>query len=515
MKRLLKGILPTETKINMSEIAQIENSDRYSIFFLPFIRLSKPVVIGDIEFSDINTNYEAIFKECPVQVRDNFIAISAIFKNHYELKSIRNVGVAKQLSNGSFKAEKSNYKEAVTLANTMLAYAAFESRGTYRLIVSDNFDLHNFYTTEQSHGIVNFQSRYSNLNAVETEKAIVINPYHVFLNELDFSGFRKNILIPAFDALHKVIYSRSNTPQAVHEARRIVRAIQWINNSNTADPHFNSEMLLLFAVIGLETLLDLPGEGGKKGDLMSHSIELLLGESEHLKRYCGELYEQRNKIAHKGESTELRYKNISSHVEICWDLFDRCLKRKLFLLGHIDQEDWIRLSLKGNIDSFLKPNNERITEMLKISMQEVVKKQAVGDNLYLLLHSLNRETDASATKEDIEKAIKHISGLIIYTLENNHFEDDYLSALKENGVDYETEKVSLVELFKKVVDKNEYSQIEHLSPIDSYDSLEKIPKYPSQIKHLGIKDWGHSLNTFYYFLSDLNELYQQFKYRLK
>lgn len=495
----------------MGKAVETISNERYSIFFLPFIRLNKPVIIGNVEFSDIETNRDAIFKDCDPQVKDNFYAISAIFKNHYELKPIRHVGVAKLLSNKSFNAEVENYREIVNSASTLLAYASFEARGTYRLIVSDNFDLHNFYTTKQAHGIVNFQSRYSNLNAVETEKAIVINPYHVFLNELDLPSYRKNILIPAFDALHKVIYSPSSTKQASDEARRIMRAIQWINNSNTADPHFSSEMLLLFAVIGLETLLGLP-EKGRKSELMCHSIELLLGQSEHLRTYCDELYTQRNYIAHKGVSTGLRYKNISSHIEICWDLFDRCLKRKLFLLGHINPEDWIRLSLKGNIDKFLKPNNERIKEILKISMQEVIKKPSVGNNLYLLLHSLNRETDASATKDDIENAIKHISKLIVYVLENNHFESNNLTALKENGVVYKTEKLSLITLFKSVINENKYELIEYLSPIDSYDSLEQIPKHPSQIKHLEVRDWGYSLNTFYYFMSDLSELYQSFRY---
>lgn len=124
-------------------------------------------------------------------------------------------------------------------------------------------------------------------------------------------------------------------------------------------------------------MLDLPDQG-RKSELMCHSIELLLGESEHLRKYCDELYAQRNCIAHKGVSTGLRYKNISSHIEICWDLFDRCLKRKLFLLGHINPEDWISLNLKGNIDRFLKPNNERISEILKIDMRMAIKEQSVG-----------------------------------------------------------------------------------------------------------------------------------------
>lgn len=217
----------------MEKTIENESDERYSIFFLPFIRFKKPIVIGGVEFSDIETNREAIFKDCDSQVKDNFCAISAIFKNHYELKPIRHVGVAKLLSNQSFNADIDNYREVVTSASTLLAYASFEARGTYRLIVSDNFDLHNFYTTKQAHGIVNFQSRYSNLNAVETEKAVVINPYHVFLNELDLPSYRKDILIPAFDALHKVIYSSNGNQQTSDEARRIMRAIQWINNSNT------------------------------------------------------------------------------------------------------------------------------------------------------------------------------------------------------------------------------------------------------------------------------------------
>lgn len=90
----------------MEKITETETNERYSIFFLPFIKLSKPIVIGDVEFSDIETNKEAIFKDCDPQIKDNFTAISKVFKNHYELQSIGHIGVAKQLSNSLFKAEK-------------------------------------------------------------------------------------------------------------------------------------------------------------------------------------------------------------------------------------------------------------------------------------------------------------------------------------------------------------------------------------------------------------------------
>lgn len=93
---------------------------RYSLHFIPFIRIKRPVKIGDIEFSDLHSCSEEIFRDTDDTIKRNFLEVAKAFKNNYELRTIQNVGIAKHMGNLEFVEDFDGYRDCIETAFSTL-----------------------------------------------------------------------------------------------------------------------------------------------------------------------------------------------------------------------------------------------------------------------------------------------------------------------------------------------------------------------------------------------------------
>ena len=114
----------------------------------------------------------------------------------------------------------------------------------------------------------------------------------------------------------------------VIEDRRLLRAIDWYNQSGFRYSRHSLETLILHAATALEGLLDLPRGGTTEA--FKNSVALLLGDNAELRRWCGDFYNVRSRIIHGDETPELLYGTSGQRSHLThWDfsrkVFEQCL----------------------------------------------------------------------------------------------------------------------------------------------------------------------------------------------
>lgn len=473
------------------------------IIFMPYISLEKPHQIGNVIFWPYHQEKKKYLGNI-----DNAISrldkIANCYRNSYNNAPLKNIVVVSLKNNQEFRPLTKQDREEIVDVINLFAYLWIHKIKSIPLPFFDNF-IFNFYkiNLEKDTGGMNLISRrgfnFNDINHIKFQ-----TPHHIIIEQLD-NNF-PNDLAQTLSELIFVANGAESDQQ--EEAKRIIRAISWFNQSKYTEPLISDQAMFISLGVALETLLGID-QFSRKGEELSHSIQLLLGESEEIKNWTQSFYKRRSEILHGKKVETLDYGEHSSHITLAQIVFDHCLKTKLYLMKLWPVGIQLSHILWHSLDYYLVDNRRRVEEMLKYKIKEL-QAQEKAMSFIKLSWGLNTDTDLSGDKEFYKNAIIGIAKIIFEGLEKiDDHKEKYQSKIEEFEKDFQGIKL----IIKKIIN-GEIDLANQLQPADVFVGKMDIHEYKPRAKHIQI-GYGLLITDFYYLLNQLYELYEDRKHRLK
>lgn len=198
------------------------------------------------------------------------------------------------------------------------------------------------------------------------------------------------------------------------EKRRLLRAIDWFNQSGYRYSAHTIETLVVNSATALEALLDLPRDGIAQA--FRNVIILLLGENEELSRWCKKFYNVRSKIVHGSATESILYgakgfKPHLSHLDFSRSIFDLCLKA-ILTSRNLLPSDPLNNSIHQMFLERLVPNEHRLREIASVDVSIILSDRKFANRFGNTLAGLDYYETASISPEMCDGAISKIKKLI-------------------------------------------------------------------------------------------------------
>lgn len=471
------------------------------IFFLPYLSIEKPHKIGKVLFWPYHKFKNEYLKNVK-EALSRFDKMVERYRSFYNDRPIKTIVVATLEDNPKLKPLSKEQMELISDAINLFAYIRIHQIQRHSALFFDNYIFHRCsINLDKDTGGLNLQSR-RGFNFVELDKITFQTPHHIFIELAD-----RNYSEEFAKSLNNLfLLANSSVEEERKEARRIIRAIKWFNQSKYIEPLITNEINFVSMGVALETLLGIQ-RFSRKSEELSHNIQLLLGESKNIKNWTESFYKRRSQILHGEKVKTLYYGEQSSHILLAQIVFDHCLKTKLYLMKLWPYDVSFRSILLENIDYYLGNNKERIGKLLEFNLQQLQKRQE-AIKFERLGWTINTDTDLSGDKEFYKKSIQTIAKLIKEGLENI---EKQAAKYKKEIKNFDSVLEALKKTIKEIVD-GKIELVKDLKAIDVFCGKPEDIKFKVKIKHLQI-GYGMLITDFYIILNELYELYERRKYR--
>lgn len=356
------------------------------ITILPNIGVENSIELGDFVLVSSRRCDDWI----PKTYRRNVEALASLFTSIDH--DIDNVGliVRKRSSHRLEPFSESEYEKLSKVVDA-LAFAA-HSRRRFRATMRDNyeFSVWTFPTKRAPRQEINIRNRRYGMRVVERKDHMIQIPLHIFHQVVGPNSIDQQLLTALLQC------SSSDRD----EDNRIMRAINWVNQSRTDTESVSDHARYLLVATAFEALLDTPDTNIRQ--YFIKTIQFLLGSSDELKKWADKFYQLRSKIIHGVALPELRYGTYkhSSILTLADIIFRQCLIRKLGLLNY--WEDNVAEQVRReDVRRYLISNKERFSEVCKFKL---TADEELSWTIFNHLHTIQRD-DTSTTEDDCRRTL--------------------------------------------------------------------------------------------------------------
>ena len=184
------------------------------------------------------------------------------------------------------------------------------------------------------------------------------------------------------------------------ESKRLLRALEWFNNSYKQDPEVDDYEKYLSLAIAFETIFNSPQEGIQAS--MTSAITSLLGETPQLIDWVKDFYSQRSAIVHGRSKPSALYRGINSsdyhlsHLVMAKKIFSRCIKAILTSREAVYTHD---------IHEELISNDSRMKDLVKKLNTPNINK-LFENKTFDLVDALSQRDPSGSTADAIKIADK-------------------------------------------------------------------------------------------------------------
>lgn len=361
-------------------------SSQRQITILPHIGVDREIDLQDyVLFSSKN-----LLDWIPKSYRRNVSALTSLFKTiDFDIDNVGLI-VRKRAKNrlGTLADDELDQLSRVVDA---LAFSA-HGRRRYRAVMRDNFEfaIWNFEGKKAPPKMINLRNRRYGMHVVERKDHMLQVPLHVHFQTISQNTIDNELL----KAL--LLCALSDREEDI----RIMRAINWVNQSRTDTGSVTDYNRFLLIATAFEALLNTPESGIRR--YFMKTTQFLLGSSSELNEWSDQFYRLRSKIVHGEGLPELGYgaDKHSSILTLADIVFCQCLIRKLGLMNywsdhvaeHVRRED---------VRKYLISNKKRFAAFQKFNLNSKLEWSLTVFNH---LHTIQRG-DPSASAADCKKTL--------------------------------------------------------------------------------------------------------------